>query len=182
MYDTYGHDGPTAGGFGGGYSSYGEGFSGFDFSGFSGGDFFGDVFSSFFGGARSEDPTAPKKGDDLKLQISISFKEAFLGTKKEVKYIKEENCETCDGSGAKKGSNPKTCSHCSGKGKTVQVSQTIFGATRMETICSHCSGKGKEITDKCEDCLGNGRVRKERKITVNIPKGVDDRKYNYTKI
>lgn len=138
---------------------------------------FDDIFSSIFGGAagaRVNDPNAPVRGKDLEVHVKISFKESYLGVKKNISFTRTEKCNICSGSGAKKGTTPETCHTCNGKGRVSRVTQTMFGATRMETVCETCHGTGKEIKEKCDTCHGKGQVNKSVDLTVNIPAGVAD--------
>jgi molecular chaperone DnaJ len=157
-YDQFGHEDPTAG-FGGGSG----GFGGFE-----------DIFSSFFGGGRRQDPNAPRKGDDLQFRMTIDFEEAVFGKETEVEIPKEENCNTCDGSGAKPGTHPQNCSQCGGAGEVNQAVDTPFGRMVNRRTCPSCRGKGKIIVEKCTTCRGAGKVQKKKKIKVTIPAGVDD--------
>ena len=158
-YDQFGHAGPNQG-FGGGG---GDGF-GFD-----------DIFSTFFGGnARRQNPNAPRQGNDLQYTMTIDFMEAIFGKETEVEIPKEENCDTCDGTGAKKGSTPKKCTHCGGSGEINVTQNTPLGRMVNRRACHHCDGTGEIITDKCATCHGAGKVNKTSKIKVSIPEGVDD--------
>lgn len=179
MYDQFGADGPQgfggAGGpFGGGTYTYQTGFDGFsDF-----GDL-GDIFSSFFGGgfgsgSRAARQNGPKKGSDLRYDLEISFEESFLGTEKYVTINRHETCSTCKGEGTKPGTHPVTCSVCNGSGQIRQVQTTILGQMQTTRTCTNCQGKGKVITNPCEDCKGKGTVRKQSRLAVKIPAGVDD--------
>ncbi|MFF5993665.1 molecular chaperone DnaJ [Lysinibacillus sp. KU-BSD001] len=160
-YDQFGHEDPQAG-FGGG--GFGGGFGGFE-----------DIFSSFFGGGgRRQDPNAPRKGDDLQFRMTISFEEAVFGQEKEVEIPKEENCETCSGTGAKPGTTPQNCSQCGGSGEINQAVETPFGRMVNRRSCPSCRGAGKIIVDKCTACRGAGKVTNRKKIKINIPAGVDD--------
>ena len=183
MYDQFGHNGPQGfGGNGGGYYSSGfDGFSGF--SGFSGmGDFgdLGDIFSSFFGGGfgssgrSSRTKNGPTKGANLQYDIEITFEEAFLGVEKTINFSREEKCDSCKGTGAKSGTQPQTCSMCHGTGQVTQVQATILGQMQTTRTCSNCHGTGKVIKEPCETCRGKGKVRKQAKIRVKIPEGIDD--------
>lgn len=179
-YDQFGSaDGPSFGG---------SGFGGYGASGFSGfsGDFgdvdLGDIFSSFFGGgfggrssSRSANPNAPRKGNDLEANITISFEEAFKGVTKEFKINKNVKCEDCDGKGAKKGTSVDTCPNCHGTGK-VSTTQRIGGFGAFQTVhdCEKCRGTGKIIKEPCEKCGGKGEYRKTVSISVTIPAGVDN--------
>lgn len=160
-YDQFGHTDPNAGFGGGGFS--GGGFGGFE-----------DIFSSFFGGGRRQDPNAPRKGDDLQFRMNISFEEAVFGKETEVEIPREENCDTCNGSGAKPGTTPQNCSQCGGSGEVNQAVETPFGRMMNRRTCPSCRGAGKIIVDKCTTCRGNGKVQKRKKIKVTIPAGVDD--------
>ena len=179
MYDQFGFDGPQfGGGQGGGYYSYGSGFDGF--SGFS--DFgdlgdLGDIFSSFFGGGSSRtrgNSNGPRKGADLKVNLDITFEEAYKGVEKEISINRNEVCKSCKGTGAKSGTTPVTCGVCSGTGKIKQVVTTPFGQMATQKVCSTCGGTGKVIKEPCIDCRGKGKVRKTVKIKVKIPEGIDD--------
>lgn len=163
-YDQFGHAGPNQGfgGFGGG-SADGFGFE--------------DIFSSFFGGgggSRRRDPNAPRKGNDLQYSMTIEFEEAVFGKEREIEVSKEENCETCSGSGAKPGTKPEKCSHCNGHGQVNVTQDTPFGRVQTKRACNHCQGTGNIIKDKCSTCHGKGTVNKRKKIKVTIPAGVDD--------
>lgn len=164
QYDQFGFDGPQAG-FGGG-AGYG------DFGGFGG---FEDIFSSFFGGgARQANPNAPRQGDDLRMDVTISFEEAARGCEKEVNVVRDETCENCGGTGAKPGTKPTTCSTCHGTGQVTQVRNTAFGRIQNVTTCPNCHGTGKVISDPCPKCNGRGKKRTSRRRTVKIPAGIDN--------
>lgn len=177
MYDQFGPDGP--GGFGGGgpsggYYSYST--SGFD--GFDMGDL-GDIFSSFFGGGfggRSSGRTAsgPQKGADLRYNMEITFEEAFLGVEKEISISRDDTCDTCSGSGAKLGSKVDTCTMCHGTGQIKQVQTTILGQMQTTRTCPTCHGEGKVVHEPCEACRGKGTIRKQARIKVKIPAGIDE--------
>ena len=167
LYDRYGEDGLKNAG----YSTSGP----FDF-GFGN---LNEIFESFFGGAfggfgRANDPNAPQRGADLRVDIEIEFKEAVFGVEKEIVIDHLETCETCHGTGAKKGSKPETCPHCHGSGRIQQVHQTILGSIAQVVTCPHCQGKGTIIKDICKDCKGLGKIQKEKTLKVKIPKGVDN--------
>ena len=160
-YDQYGHEGPSQGfgGFGGGGA---EGFG------------FEDIFSTFFGGsARRRDPNAPQKGNDLQYTMTVDFMDAIFGKKTEIEIPREEVCDTCDGTGAKKGTSVKTCTECNGSGEISVAQNTPFGQVVNRRTCSTCQGTGKIIPEKCETCHGKGRVTKKKIIEVSIPAGVD---------
>lgn len=182
MYDQFGPDGPAGfGGFGGqnagGYSySYSTG--GFDgFEGFGGFDDLGDIFSSFFGGSsrsRTSRNAGPKKGADLKYRMDITFEESFLGIEKEIIISRSETCSTCKGDGAKPGSSVVTCGVCGGRGVVTQIQNTILGQVQTQKACNNCHGTGKVIKEPCLDCKGKGTIRKQAKIKVKVPAGIDD--------
>lgn len=167
-YDQFGHaafenGGAGAGGFGG---FGGAGFGGHDFS-----DMFEDMFGDMFGGgARSGRSRGSQRGGDLRYNLSISLDEAYAGKPVQIKIPTSVSCDTCDGSGAKKGSDVKTCSTCGGRGE-VRVQQGFFA---MNRTCPDCHGQGQIISDPCNDCHGTGTVHKEKTLNVNIPKGVDN--------
>ena len=183
MYDQFGPDGPqgfggTGGPFGGqsGYYTYnGSGFDGFsDFGDF--GDL-GDIFSSFFGGGFGRNSRAkqgPTKGADINLRMDITFEQAFSGIEKEVSVTRNEECDTCHGTGAKPGTSVTKCSVCNGTGKVRQVQNTILGQVQTTRTCSNCHGTGEVIKEPCDKCNGTGKVRKHPKIKVKIPAGIDD--------
>lgn len=179
MYDQFGFDGPQyGGGQGGGYYSYGSGFDGFGggFSGFSDFGDLGDIFSSFFGGSstQSRNSNAPRKGADLRVNLTITFEEAYSGVEKEITLNRNETCKACNGTGSEKGSSPEVCGTCGGKGKIKQVVTTPFGQMSTQKVCTTCGGTGKVIKNPCTTCHGKGINRKSVKIKVKIPEGIDE--------
>ena len=177
MYDQFGFDGPSGfgnGSPGGGYYSYST--SGFD--GFSDFGDLGDIFSSFFGGfggsRTAKSNVGPRKGADLKYNMEISFEEAYLGVEKEITINREETCGTCKGSGARPGSSVVTCDVCKGTGQVKSIQNTILGQMQTTRTCSNCHGEGKIIKEPCGECRGKGKVRKQVKITVKVPAGIND--------
>jgi len=106
--------------------------------------------------------------------MTIDFMEAVFGKETELEIPRDENCKTCDGSGAKKGTSPKTCTHCGGSGEISVTQNTPLGRMVNRRACHHCAGSGKIIVDKCATCRGAGKVKKVSKIKVSIPAGVDD--------
>ena len=170
-YDQFGHAAfdPNAGfGGGGGFGGF-EGFGGF-------GDIFGDIFGGFggFGGATRSNPNAPRKGENLRTNVSISFEEAAFGCKKEVTVIRVESCPDCGGSGCAEGTTPEICPDCGGSGHVRVNQRTPFGMVQSTTQCPKCGGSGKIIHQPCKTCKGKGNVRRQQKIEVNIPAGIDD--------
>lgn len=170
-YDQYGHA-STDPNFGAGFGGFGGGTGGF--GGFTGG--FDDIFDTFFGGGggRSRSYNAPRQGADLQYRVHLKFEEAIFGKKETIRYAREEMCGTCDGSGAKPGTQPKTCSKCRGAGAVQVERNTPFGRVMTQAVCDVCSGTGKEIVEKCTVCHGNGHVEKEHSVNVTIPAGVED--------
>ncbi len=167
QYDQYGHaafDQST--GYGAG------GFGGFDFD-------MGDIFSSFFGGFGGSSHSqsranAPIPGDDIGVRVILSFEEAVFGCKKEVTFGRVQKCDSCSGSGAKKGTSPERCTKCGGSG-TVRVQQrTAFGMMQSTRACPDCNGTGKIIKTPCDNCRGKGYVKINKKLEVSIPAGIDD--------
>ena len=171
-YDQFGHAAfdPTAGGGGGYGGGYGGGFSDF-------GDI-GDIFSSFFGGGfgggGGQRRNAPTRGEDISVRITVSFEEAAFGTKKDVSYNRIQKCSDCGGSGAAKGTQAETCKVCGGSGQR-RVTQRIGGMAFQSTAtCDACRGMGKTIKTPCTECNGKGYVKVNKKLSVNIPAGIDD--------
>lgn len=167
-YDQYGsEDGPMGGG---GFNPFGDGFG--DGAGF--GDIFSDIFSAFSGGGGRRSANAARGGDDIEVEVNLTFKEACFGVKKDIQYSRVEKCPTCKGTGAKDGTSVKTCTKCGGRGRVVVQQRTMLGVMQTERVCDMCGGTGKIIMEPCPDCKGKGRVRKQRTISVNIPAGVDN--------
>lgn len=168
QYDQFGHaafDG-TGGGAGG--------FGGFDFNGDMG-DIFGDIFGDFFGGGRSSRSyNGPMKGANLHTAIRISFEESIFGCEKEVEMTVKDPCPDCNGSGAKPGTSPVTCTRCKGRGRILMQSQTMFGMMQTEQACPDCQGKGTIIKEKCPHCHGYGYTQSRKKIPIMVPAGIAD--------
>ncbi len=182
MYDQFGADGPQGfNGFGGGAGPFGGGnyysYTSSGFDGFSDFGDLGDIFSSFFGGSArtsSRQQRGPRKGADLNLNMEISFEEAFLGVEKQIVITRPETCEICHGTGAKPGTSVTKCPICNGTGTVKQVQNTILGQMQTTRTCTNCHGTGEVIKEVCENCKGKGTVRKQPKIKVKIPAGIDD--------
>ncbi|ADK13867.1 molecular chaperone DnaJ [Clostridium ljungdahlii] len=160
---------------GGGDAGFG-GFGGFDFSDMGG---FGDIFDSFFGGgggfgSSSRRRNAPQKGADLEYTLNLTFEEAVFGVEKEINIARNEKCEACGGTGAKKGTHPHTCDKCGGTGQMRTQRNTPLGSFVSMSTCDKCGGRGTIIKDPCPECRGKGAVRKHRKIKVKVPAGVDN--------
>ena len=163
-YDNFGHaafeggGGRQSGGFGG--------FGGADFS-----DIFEDFFGDFGGSGRSrERRNTSNRGSDLRYDLSITLEEAYEGKKQDIKFSTTEKCNTCKGNGSKPGHSPDRCTVCGGNGK-VRSNQGFF---TVQQTCPQCAGSGEEITNPCNDCNGQGNKQASKKISVTIPKGVDD--------
>lgn len=170
QYDRFGHAAFENGGGGaGGYSGFSD--MGDIFSNF--GDIFGDLFG--MGGGRSRgNSNGPQKGASIRAGVTIAFDEAVFGTKKELNINAKELCQECNGSGAKKGTSPETCTQCGGRGQVVYQRQSLFGMTQSVQACPNCRGTGKVIKEKCQGCYGEGYVSRKKKIEVTIPAGIDD--------
>ena len=162
-YDNFGHAAFENGGRGQG------GFSNFDFSEhFS--DIFEDFFGEGFGGGRRRGRRANHRGSDLRDDLSISLEEAYKGKKQDIKFSTSEKCITCSGSGSKPGHDAGSCSMCGGRGQ-VRSSQGFF---TVQQTCPQCGGAGEEITNPCTSCGGQGKKQATKRLSVTIPKGVDD--------
>ena len=165
QYDQFGHqafDGSMGG-------------QGFDFSGMDFGDIFGDIFGDLFGGgSRRSNSNGPMKGQNIRLSVRISFEEAVFGCTKDIEFAYKETCQTCNGTGAKPGTSPETCSKCGGKGKVVMTQQSLFGMMQNVQACPDCQGSGKIVREKCGSCHGTGYVSKKIHKTVEIPAGIDN--------
>ena len=179
MYDQFGTTDPQ--GFGGAGGPFGGQGGYYSYSSSDFGDFgdLGDIFSSFFGGGfggrnSSRRQSGPRKGNDLNLNMDITFEQAFLGVEKEVIITRDDTCEICNGSGAKPGTSKMKCPQCNGTGQVTQVQNTILGQMQTRRTCNSCHGTGEIIKEPCETCHGKGTVRKQPKIKVKIPAGIDD--------
>ena len=162
-YDNFGHAAFENGA--GGRS----GFSNFDFSS-SFSDIFEDFFGEGFGGGGRRSRRTNNRGSDLRYDLSISLEEAFLGKKQDIKFSTSDKCDTCNGSGSKPGHDVGSCSMCGGHGQ-VRSSQGFF---TVQQTCPQCSGSGEEITNPCNSCNGQGKKQTSKRLSVTIPKGVDD--------
>ena len=165
-YDQFGHAGVDP--------NYGAGSAGSPF----GQDIdFGDIFSSFFGGfggRRAANPNAPRRGADIETMLNISFEEAAKGCKKTVQYQAVTACKDCNGTGAQKGTTPKTCTACGGRGQVTINQRTPFGVVQTSRACDACKGRGKIVETPCHTCNGRGQVRRTKTVEVNVPAGIND--------
>jgi molecular chaperone DnaJ len=158
-YERFGHDGVRGAGMGGAGGFSAEGFS----------DIFGDVFGDIFGGGRRAGPQV-FRGADLGYELHLDLEKAVSGDTVTIEVPSQVTCDTCEGSGARKGTAPVQCSTCGGAGQ-VRMQQGFFS---IQQTCPACKGVGTMISDPCETCRGRGRVRRTRTLSVKVPAGVDD--------
>lgn len=168
-YDQFGHAaGAQNPGGGGGNPFGGFGGAGVEFD-------LNDLFGQFmggnpFGGGQSRQ----RKGADLQTTVQIEFREAVFGTERTLTYATDVKCDRCEGDGAEPGTKIKTCDTCKGEGQVTRVQNTVLGAIRQASICPTCHGAGKIPEEKCNRCRGKGTLRREQKLTVKIPAGIDN--------
>lgn len=162
-YDRFGHAGL-------------DGMPGFDMGGFGDlGSIFEELFTGFAGGSSRSRRNGPRRGADLRADITLSFEEAVFGTDYTLEVPRMESCDECDGSGAKPGTTPTSCSTCGGSGEVQRRQNSpLFGTVITSSTCTTCGGAGELITSPCSKCDGQKRIRKTRKLDVKIPAGVDD--------
>jgi len=162
-YDRFGR----VGGGTGGWSN--RGFDGSDpFSGF------GDIFDTFFGGFGANSRKVPQRGGDVQALSSLSFEDSIFGVEKDIEIKRVEPCSHCSGAGSEPGNLPITCNSCNGSGQVRRVQQSIFGQFSQVSNCPQCKGEGKTITHPCKNCKGSGRERRDRKIRVKMPAGIEN--------
>ncbi len=175
-YDRYGHAGLGNGGGG-----YGGGFGGGMcmediFSQF--GDIFGGAFGGGFGGGGFSGGASRgrrvNKGSNLRIKVKLTLEEILKGVEKKIKVSKYISCKSCKGNGSKEGNSFRTCSTCNGSGRVTRVTNTFLGQMQTTSSCPSCGGEGQIITEKCNTCFGNGIVKDEEVITINIPAGVGE--------
>jgi molecular chaperone DnaJ len=164
-YDRFGEAG-VSGASGGGYQDFG------DMGGFA------DIFESFFsgfagGGQQPRRRSGPTRGNDLRVDQKLDFREAIFGGEKQINVSHLETCSNCGGSGAKPGTKPRTCSTCSGSGQVRRATRTPFGSFTQVSTCPTCNGTGQTIEEKCEVCGGQGLNQVTKKLKITIPAGVD---------
>lgn len=167
-YDRFGHDGVNGGG---GFGGQGQGFTDVnDIFSQVFGDAFGDVFGGRAGGGARQN--GPRRGSDLRYDLEITLEQAYKGSEVEIAVPTTAACETCEGTGARKGAKATTCSTCQGAGRV----RSANGFFQVERTCPHCGGQGSRLSaaDTCTGCAGHGQVRKNRKLQLKIPAGVDD--------
>ncbi len=167
-YDRFGEAGVSSGVGAGGFQDFG------DMGGFA--DIFESFFSGFGGvsGQTARRRSGPVRGDDLRLDLKLEFREAVFGGEREIRINHLETCATCGGSGAKPGTRPRTCSTCGGSGQVRRATRTPFGSFTQVSVCPTCNGSGQVIEEKCESCGGNGQRQETKKLKINIPAGVDN--------
>jgi molecular chaperone DnaJ len=134
-------------------------------------------FESIFGGGMRRDASEMRRGQDIRVTAKLTLQEVATGAKKTVKLKSLERCDTCEGTGAKPGTRPVTCSTCGGSGEVRRAARSMFGQFVSVAPCPACSGEGTIIADPCEVCRGDGRVRGERTVSVDIPAGVSSNNY-----
>ena len=165
------------------YDRFGEagvsgGPAGFDPDNMSG---FADIFESIFSGfggmggqAAARRRTGPIRGEDLRLDFKLKFREAVFGGEKEIRIRHLETCQTCKGSGARPGTSSRTCTTCNGTGQVRRATRTPFGTFAQVSACPTCDGAGEVIEEKCDLCGGSGRKQETKKLKITIPAGVDN--------
>lgn len=159
IYDQHGHEGLAARGGGGGFGA-GDAFS----------DIFGDVFGDIFGGGRRGGRQQVFRGADLRYDLELDLEQAVFGHEANVEFTTLGECEPCKGSGAAPGSKVTNCETCHGSGQ-VRMQQGFFA---VQQTCPRCKGRGQVITQPCDSCLGQGRIRRKKTLTVKVPQGVDN--------
>lgn len=167
-YNRYGHEGVNKDGFEGFGGAGGFG-GGADFGGFS------DIFDVFFGDQFSSPrkPPGPEPGDDIRVDLDVTFEESAFGTDKDVKVSRKEKCSVCSGTGASPGTSPETCPTCNGIGQVKVSQRTPFGQFQSVRPCTQCDGSGKIVSNPCQTCHGKGQRNKKRTINVKVPPGVE---------
>ncbi len=168
-YDRFGEAGVSGAAGGAGFSDFG------DMGGFA------DIFETFFGGGfggaggtqGSRRRQGPTRGDDLRYDLKLEFRDAVFGGEKEIRLTHSETCGTCNGTGAKPGTRPVTCSTCNGVGQVRRSTRTPFGSFTQLSVCPTCNGSGQIIQDRCEACGGQGQTQVNKKLKITIPAGVD---------
>ena len=165
------------------YDRFGEagvsgGAAGFDADNMGG---FADIFETIFSGfggmggqATARRRTGPTRGEDLRLDFRLKFREAVFGGEKEIRIRHLETCQTCKGSGARPGTGSRTCTTCNGAGQVRRATRTPFGTFAQVSVCPTCDGAGEVIEEKCDVCGGSGRRQETKKLKITIPAGVDN--------
>jgi molecular chaperone DnaJ len=144
-----------------------------DFEGFDGFGGLGDIFDTFFGGA-AQTQNAPRRGDDVHLQLTLDLEEAYLGVEKRVKVERTQRCHVCGGNGSEPGASPVRCADCQGTGQLKRAQRSLFGQFVQIVPCSSCRGRGYIIQKPCSNCHAAGLERVKADINVKIPSGIDN--------
>jgi len=169
---TFGQGGPSGGA--------GQGFGGFDFSGFdfnqaNGGNFggvdFEDIFSNIFGGGK-QGASQKNRGQDIQVDLEITFEEMVNGTQKKVNLYKSVKCDRCGGTGGEPGAKIKNCPTCHGTGQVQKTTRSFFGSFSQVSVCPECKGEGKIYEKKCTKCGGDGRVKEQQEVVIDVPAGI----------
>jgi molecular chaperone DnaJ len=168
QYDQFGHAAFEGGAGGAGGFDFG------DMGDIFGDIFGGDIFGDLFGGGRRRSSNGPMRGADVRTSVRITFAEAVTGTTKKIDVTLKDPCKSCNGTGAKAGTQPETCGKCGGKGQVVFTQQSMLGMIRNVQPCPDCHGTGKIIKEKCPDCYGSGYISSKKTIEVTIPAGIDN--------
>jgi molecular chaperone DnaJ len=165
------------------YDRFGEagvsgGAAGFDPDNMGG---FADICETIFSGfggmggqTTARRRTGPTRGEDLRLDFKLKFREAVFGGEKEIRIRHLETCQTCKGSGARPGTGSRTCTTCNGTGQVRRATRTPFGTFAQVSVCPTCDGAGEVIEEKCDVCGGSGRKQETKKLKITIPAGVDN--------
>ncbi len=174
QYDQFGQNFSGAGGGTGGFSGQG----GWDFGQAGGANFggmdFEDIFSNIFGGGGQRGRAQEKRGQDIQVDLEITFEEMVSGAQKKIKLYKRVKCDRCAGTGGERGSEIKTCPTCHGSGQVQKTTRSILGSFSQVGICPECQGKGKIYEKKCSKCGGDGRIKEEQEIVIDVPAGIAD--------
>ncbi|MEE0205200.1 MAG: molecular chaperone DnaJ [Oscillospiraceae bacterium] len=160
-----------------GFGGFDGGFGGFDDLGDILGSIFGGGFGGFgggFGGGGQRRNNGPRKGENVRVNLTLDFEEAVFGCKKEIPVNMVETCPDCKGTGCAEGTHPETCPDCGGRGTVVRTQRTAMGMMQSTSQCPRCNGRGQVIHTPCPTCKGNGRIRKKKTVSVNIPAGIDN--------
>jgi molecular chaperone DnaJ len=149
---------------------------GFDPAAGAGFGAFSDLFDAFFGGGAAGGVRRgrPAVGSDLRYDLRISFEESIRGTEKEIEFPILDRCPTCSGSGAKAGTTAQTCPQCNGRGEIRHARQTMLGQMVNVVTCPRCRGEGKVVETPCDDCSGDGRRQRSKRLRIAVPAGIDD--------
>lgn len=175
QYDQFGQNFSGANGGAGGFSGFSNQ-DGWDFTQAGGANFggvdFEDIFSNIFGGGGQRGRSPEKRGQDIQVDLEITFEEMVKGIQKKIKLYKGVTCDQCAGTGGERGAEIKTCPTCHGSGQVQKTTRSILGSFSQVGICPECQGKGKVYEKKCSQCGGDGRIKKEQEIIIDVPAGI----------